>query len=66
MDEKRDRQHQHEQESYGYVERMGPDGVLIRQKVEKSFLDLTVRSVIGSVLRVPFMRFCLVSSCLGA
>lgn len=49
VDEKRDQRHeQHLQESYGYVERIGPDGVLIRQKVEKAFLDLTVRSSFNS------------------
>lgn len=62
-DEKR-AQHQHEQhlqESYGYVERIGPDGVLVRQKVEKAFLDLTVRTVISFARYFHQLR--LISSC---
>lgn len=30
------------QEVFGYVEKVGPDGVVVRQKVEKALLDLTV------------------------
>lgn len=30
------------QEVFGYVEKIGPDGVVVRQKVEKALLDLTV------------------------
>lgn len=37
-------------ENFGYVEKVGSDGVVVRQKVEKALLDLTVGSLAYSTL----------------
>jgi hypothetical protein len=34
--------HNKYEENFGYVEKVGPDGAVVRQKVEKGLLDLTV------------------------
>ena len=41
-DEKGHAHHNKYDENFGYVEKVGPDGNVVRQKVEKALLDLTV------------------------
>lgn len=49
------------QEVFGYVEKVGPDGVVVRQKVEKALLDLTVSSSFSIPSRISLELMSLIS-----
>jgi MFS transporter, ACS family, DAL5 transporter family protein len=46
-DEKGHAHHNKYDENFGYVEKVGPDGNVVRQKVEKALLDLTVSPLVS-------------------